>query len=128
MANSFPILIVPMALVLGSCQLAAQSSIETGKSLQGVWRIAEVTSSEGDELAVRNPQPSQIIFTKTHYSYMAVNQPRPKLVPPANPSKLTDSEKSCSLRALGSRDGTFRHDMSSGAVSPSGLPSPRMKL
>ena len=71
MKNSSSILIVAFALVLGPRQLSAQIP-GTEKSLQGVWRIAEVTSMDANEPSVRNPQPSQIIFTKTHYSYIAI--------------------------------------------------------
>jgi hypothetical protein len=85
--------IVAVALALGSSQLSAQISPGLEKSLQGVWRIAEVTSTKANEPGVRNPQPSQIIFTKTHYSFIAINRPRPKLAKPADPDTLTDAEK-----------------------------------
>jgi hypothetical protein len=93
MKNLCSLLIVAVALIIGPCRLSAQIPTGTEKSLQGVWRIAEVISTNASAPSVRNPQPSQIIFTKTRYSYIAVNQPRPKLAPPANPSKLTDAEK-----------------------------------
>ncbi len=65
------------------------------QSLQGVWRIVEVTFADPNEPTLRNPQPSQVIYTKNHYSYIAINggEHRPKVEKPQTTGKFTDAEK-----------------------------------
>jgi hypothetical protein len=57
--------------------LCAQRSDGNVRSLEGVWRIVENAAGPNDRIN-RNPEPSQIIYTKTHYSYLAINRPRAK--------------------------------------------------
>jgi len=58
----------PLVFVVG----AGASNV---RSLEGVWRIVENAAGPNDPIN-RNPEPSQIICTKTHYSNLAVNRPR----------------------------------------------------
>lgn len=64
-------------------------------SIEGVWKVSEVVTTDANAATVNNPQPSLVMFTRGHYSYMSVNgtQPRPKVEPAKNPNKLTDPEK-----------------------------------
>ena len=68
---------------------------QTTPSLQGVWRITELTVTGANASTNKSPQPSLYIFTKQHYSIVTIvgTAARNKLANPANPDKLTDAEK-----------------------------------
>ena len=67
--------------------------------LEGVWKVTEVVppASNANEkpTPITSPQPGLLIFTKGHYSGMAVtaNQPRTAAAPAKDPGNLTDAEK-----------------------------------
>ena len=63
--------------------------------LEGVWKIVELTTTGANASTIRNPQPSLVIFTKGHYSYLSLNSegPRPTFTAAKDPNKLTDAEK-----------------------------------
>lgn len=67
--------------------------------LEGVWKVAEVVppASNPNEkpTSITSPQPGLLIFTKGHYSSIAVtgNQPRTAAAPAKDPQNLTDAEK-----------------------------------
>ena len=76
------------------CVLSASGAFAQTKSpVEGVWKVAEVVTPSGETIS--NPQPSLIIFTKGHYSQIAVTgtQSRAEVDPPKDPQKLTDAEK-----------------------------------
>ncbi len=87
--------LIPVALALTSSALSAQSKSSAPPSIQGVWKIAEVVTTGANASTNSKPQPSLIIFTRRHYSYLSVNSadPRPKFEPAKDPNKLTDAEK-----------------------------------
>ena len=64
-------------------------------SIEGVWQISSVVTTGAN--AVNNPkaQPSQIIFTKTHYAWVSLAGPTPRktVTPRKDPAKPTDAEK-----------------------------------
>jgi len=62
-------------------------------SVEGVWRIAEVTTTGANAATNASPQPSLIIFARGHYAYLSVTQPRAKYEAPKDPANLTDAEK-----------------------------------
>jgi len=64
-------------------------------SVEGVWRITEIVTTGANAATNASPQPSLVIFTRGHYSYVNVNgtQPRPTYAPAKDPAKLTDAEK-----------------------------------
>jgi hypothetical protein len=68
-----------MALV--GAPLLSQSGAASQPTLQGVWRITEVTTTGKDASTNKSPQPSLYIFTAKHYSIARVNgtAPRPNL-------------------------------------------------
>ena len=77
--------------------VAPQASLAKGKatSLEGVWKITNVTTTGANAATIASPQPSLIIFSRGHYSYVAVGGPEPRAsaAPAKNPDKLTDAEK-----------------------------------
>ena len=79
-------LLVP---VMASAQTTAASPID------GVWKITEVVTTGANASTVSNPQPSLLIFTRGHYSWINVNGTTPRTPSPAakNPGNLTDAEK-----------------------------------
>ena len=82
-----------VVLVALMAELIAQPSDGKVPSLEGVWRIVEVASADPAYPTNSTPQRSQIIYTKKHYSYIAINRPRPKLEEPATAGTFTDAEK-----------------------------------
>jgi len=90
------------ALSIVFCVLSASAVFAQTKSpVEGVWKIAEVVvpagnpAAKGTPITVSNPQPGMIIFTKGHYSGMAVTGPQPRaaVAPAKDPQNLTDAEK-----------------------------------
>ena len=63
-----------MALV--GAPLFAQSGAGSQSTIQGVWRITEVTRTGPNASTNSSPQPSQYIFTPKHYSLIRVNPER----------------------------------------------------
>ena len=64
-------------------------------ALDGVWRVAEVTTTGANAATNTSPQPSLVIFANGYYSYLSVNgtQARPTVPPPKDPANWTDAEK-----------------------------------
>jgi hypothetical protein len=60
-----------MALV--GAPLLSQSRAASEPTIQGVWRVAEVTTTGPTASTNKSPQPSLYIFTARHYSLMRVN-------------------------------------------------------
>jgi Lipocalin-like domain len=68
-----------MALV--SSPLFSQSRAASQPTIQGVWRVTEITTTGPNASKNSNPQPGLYIFTAKHYSIVRVNgmTPRPNL-------------------------------------------------
>jgi hypothetical protein len=60
-----------MALV--GAPLFAQSGADSQSTIQGVWRVTEVTTTGPNASTNSSPQPSLYIFTPKHYSLIRVN-------------------------------------------------------
>lgn len=88
----FGIAMVGVLLFAGAAELAVA---QTTPSLQGVWRVTEITVTGAGATANKMPQPSQYVFTKQHYSITTVNgtTPRKSVSDAADPAKLTNAEK-----------------------------------
>jgi len=84
------ILVVVMVLAFGNIVGLGQSK----PSIQGVWRVAERTTTGPDGATNKNPQPGQWIFTAKHYSTVTDNsaKPRPLVEVLAPTAKLTDAQ------------------------------------
>ncbi len=65
-----------IALVFLPFMLSAQSSSKS--SLQGAWKIVEVTYIDQDTSTNTNPQPSLIMFGKDHYSVLNIAGEKPR--------------------------------------------------
>ena len=64
-------------------------------SLEGVRKIVEMVTTGANASTISTPQPSLVIFTKRHYSFLYLHgaQPRPQFAPAKDPDNLTDAEK-----------------------------------
>lgn len=62
-------------------------------SIQGVWRVAEVTTTGPNATTNKNPQAGLYVFTAKHYSIVwdTSDQPRPVL-PLVSEGKLSDAD------------------------------------
>ena len=58
------------------------SAFAQSKSIQGVWKIDEMsmTGSDGKAMTMKATQPSMYMFTKTHYSIIYVESDKPRMV------------------------------------------------
>src|SRR5688572_1168486 len=86
-------LVIALCLAVPTAGSAQESS--AAPSLQGVWKIVEMATTGANASTNSNPQPSLILFTKGHYSFLMVQgaQPRPQFAPAQDPNELTDAEK-----------------------------------
>ena len=84
-----------IALLLSTSTVGSAPQGSAKQTLEGVWKIVEMTTTGANGSTISNPQPSLVIFTKGHYSYLSVNSegPRPQFAPAKDPTKLTDAEK-----------------------------------
>jgi hypothetical protein len=82
---------VVVLLVLGTW-VSTQSQ---SPSLEGAWRVSEVVVTGAEAATNKSPQPGLYLFTKKHYSVLAVagTEPRKQFPPGNDPDKLTDAEK-----------------------------------
>lgn len=81
-----------MALVVAP--LLSQSRAASQETLQGVWRITEVTRTGPNASKNSSPQPSQYIFTAKHYSIVRINATK------ARPDLPRDKESSATAAQL----------------------------
>jgi hypothetical protein len=88
-------------LVLGCATATAQEGLPQ-PSIQGVWRVVEVSSGGGVN---KNPEPGLYVITAQHYSVVAINQPRPRLEDTTN---ATDAELRTVWAPLVAHSGTYR--------------------
>jgi hypothetical protein len=75
--------------------VGSSKKTSTAGSLEGVWKIVEMVTTGANASTITTPQPSLVIFTKGHYSFLYVHgaQPRPQFAPAKDPDNLTDAEK-----------------------------------
>ena len=68
-------------LVLLIAAVMSVSAFAQGKSgIEGVWQLADVTTTGTDGKTMKVTQPSMYLFTKTHYSIIYVNSDKPRAV------------------------------------------------
>ena len=82
-------------VVVGLLTFATMGVVGQSKpSIQGVWRVAERTTTGPEGATNRNPQPGQWIFTAKHYSFVQDTSVKPRVVvEPLSPgAKLTDAQ------------------------------------
>ena len=79
-----------MALV--SAPLLSQSRAASQPTLQGVWRVTEVTTTGPNASTNKSPQPSLYIYTAKHYSLIRVNGTKARPDLPEDPTKATAAQ------------------------------------
>ena len=70
--------------------MVVQSASAQGK-LEGVWKVTEASMSGPNGFKNTNPQPNLWVFTKKHFSTVAVTSDKPRPVQPLE--KATDAQK-----------------------------------
>jgi hypothetical protein len=93
-----PLVTLLVSVVVSGCTQGASpesTQAAASPSVQGVWRISDIVATGANAATNTSPQPSLVIFTAGHYSYVSVNgsAPRPEFAPAKDPAKLTDAEK-----------------------------------
>jgi len=83
-----------LAVLIAGAPLFAQSGAASKSSIQGVWKVTEVTTTGPNASKNSSPQPSQYIFTPKHYSIVRVNTTN------ARPDLTRDQEQSASAAQL----------------------------
>jgi hypothetical protein len=96
--------IVVAGALIGVGRAAGFAQGGSPSDIVGVWRISEVTMPNGRK--VTDPQPSLGIFTKRHYSAIAVTSdaPRPELPEGA---QQTDKQAADAFAAFRAQAGTY---------------------
>ena len=74
-----------LAVLIVVQSAAAQSKLE------GVWKVTEASMSGPNGFKTTNPQPNLWVFTKKHFSTVAVTSDKPRPVQPLE--KATDAQK-----------------------------------
>ena len=80
-----------------STSVLAQSKKTTRPTIEGVWRVVEVTGGPND-IKNSNPQPALYVFTRKHYSLVGTFGPKPR---PDLPDDLTKASAAELLAVLG---------------------------
>src|SRR5262245_12223213 len=72
---------VPLLSQSRAASQLSQSRAASQPTLQGVWRVTEITTTGPNASKNSSPQPSLYIYTAKHYSLMRINgtTPRPDL-------------------------------------------------
>lgn len=84
--------------------LTAQSAAAQG-NLEGVWKTTETTSTGPNARTNTNPQPGFIIFTKKHFSIVAISGDKPR--PDLPQKEATDAQKVAAWTPLTAGIGTY---------------------
>jgi hypothetical protein len=89
--------VVVVLLVLGGWVNTQSQS----PSLEGAWRVSEVVVTGANAATNKTPQPALYLFTKKHYSILAVQgtEARKPFATATDPDKLTDAEKMARFEA-----------------------------
>ena len=95
-----------VVLFVGGSLLLAQGTQGTARQpLEGVWRVTEIVVTGAETGTIASPQPSQVIFTKTHYSMMYVPGNKPRSLSKAE--NATDAEKLAAYDSFVANTGTY---------------------
>ena len=101
-------LFVLTVVALVSAPLFAQSRSAAAPSLQGVWRIVEVTTTGPGASKNTAPQPSLYIFTARHYSLIRVNGTTTRADLPEDQTKATAAQLLAAYgNAVTAQSGTY---------------------
>ena len=83
-----------LVVVVGILALGLSVLGQSKPSIQGVWRVAERTTTGPTGATNKSPQPGLWIFTAKHYSQVSDNSPKPRPAGEitAPTAKLTDAQ------------------------------------
>jgi hypothetical protein len=95
-------------LALIGAPLFAQSGAASQSTIQGVWRVTEVTTTGPNASTNKSPQPSQYIFTPKHFSLIRINATTARPDLPQDPTTATAAQLLAMYgTALSAQSGTY---------------------
>ena len=97
-------LIVIACMAALAVLVTVQSAAAQGK-LEGVWKTTEITLTGPNARTITNPQPGFIIFTKKHFSIVAISGDKPR--PDLPQKEATDAQKVATWTPLNATIGTY---------------------
>jgi hypothetical protein len=99
---------MPTRLLIFCAILALTTPVfgQSKSTLQGVWRVAEVTTTGPNASTNKSPQPGVYIFTAKHYSFVrdTASEVRPAIKAAAN---ITPAEAVATLNPFFAQSGTY---------------------
>lgn len=91
--------------VVTVCGAALSAQGTARQPMEGVWKVSEIVVTGADASAVTSPQPSLLIFTRTHYSMMYVPGNKPRALKKAEDA--TTDEKLAAFDSFVANSGTY---------------------
>ena len=113
-----------MLFVLVTVALAAIPVLAQKSTIQGVWRVAEVTTTGTDGSTNKAPQPSLYIFTKKHYSIIFVASDSPRAVLSDVDKATADELRTVFVESFVANAGTYELKAGKVTVRPMVAKSP----
>ena len=105
--------------------VAAFAQSRTGQTpLQGVWRVAEVTTTGPNAATNRSPQPGFYIFTGRHYSIVTVNSANPRPDLPQDTNTATAAQLNAVWGPFTGQSGTYEVSGSTVTTRPLAAKNP----
>ena len=98
------ILRLSIVLLLLSGMLAAQNSGKK-RPIEGVWKIVEIVETGPGASSTSIPQPSLLIVTRRHYSFMRARGEKPRALYAAE--RPTDAEKLAAFNSFVANTGSY---------------------
>ena len=96
-----------MLVVIGLSLVLIGSGFAQTNPLQGVWKVAEVTTTGPNSSTQTAPQPGLYIFTGKHYSIVTINSDTPRPDLPQETSKATAEQLQASWGPFTAQSGTY---------------------
>jgi hypothetical protein len=93
--------------------------------IQGAWKVTEVTTTGNGGRTNTSPQPSLFLFTRKHFSMLAVNGDNPRPNTPADPSKASAAELFAAWGPFTAVSGTYQVSGGTLTTHPSVSKNPR---
>jgi hypothetical protein len=115
---------VLLCMVVLTVVFAVQLSMAQSAKLEGVWKIAEVTTTGADARTITKPAPSQIMVSRKHYSMIYVSADNRPMVPQQN---ATDAQKVAAWTPFTANAGTYELKGTTLTLHPVVAKSPNIK-
>jgi hypothetical protein len=95
-----------IAAFVAASLLPSFSSAQSRPSVQGAWRVVEVSTTAPGAATSHSPQPGLLLFTARHYSFLRVLSPGPRQGF-SDPANVTEAEALAVWGPLQAQSGTY---------------------